>query len=60
MKMDNMRFKTTQKNRSTTTMKKYPQVGKTGVGAVHESCPKKVYIMKKCNLKYICVMMTEI
>ncbi len=30
---------------------KYPQVGKTGVDAVHESCPQMVYIMKKnCNL----------
>ena len=22
----------------------------TGVDAVHESCPQKIYIMKKCNL----------
>jgi hypothetical protein len=26
---------------------KYPQVGKTGVDAVHESCPQMVFIMKK-------------
>ncbi len=45
--MDHMRFKTTQKNRSTTTMNKYPQVGKTGVDAVHESWPQMVYIMKE-------------
>ena len=32
------------------TMKEYPQVRKTGVDAVHESCPQKVYIMKNCNL----------
>jgi hypothetical protein len=44
--MDYMRFKTTQ-NRSTTTMNKYPQVGKTGVDAVHESCPQMVYIPKE-------------
>ena len=31
-------------------MKEYPQVRKTGVDAVHESCPQKVYIS---------VMMTE-
>jgi hypothetical protein len=32
-------------------MNKYPQVRKTGVDAVHESCPQMVYIMKKnCNL----------
>jgi hypothetical protein len=35
-------------NRSTTTM--HPQVRKTGVDAVHESCSQMVYIMKNCNL----------
>jgi hypothetical protein len=39
-------------SRSTTNYKyKYPQVGKTAVDAVHESCPQMVYIMKKnCNM----------
>ncbi len=40
-------------SRSTTNKNeyKYPQVGKTGVDAVHESCPQMVYIMiKNCNL----------
>jgi hypothetical protein len=46
IKMDCMRFKTTQ-SRSTTTMNKYPQVGNTGVDAVQESCPHMVYIMKE-------------
>jgi hypothetical protein len=42
-KMDYMRFKTTQKNRSTNkNMNKYPQVRKTGVEAVHGSCPQMV------------------
>jgi hypothetical protein len=36
LKVDHMKFKTTQKHRSTITMKEYPQVGKTGVDAVHE------------------------
>ena len=32
-------------------MKEYPQVRKTGVDAVHENCPRKVYNMKKkCKL----------
>ena len=50
-KMDYMRFKD-HTSRSTTNYEyKYPQVGKTGVDAVHESCPQMVYIMKKnCNL----------
>ena len=34
-----MRFMTTKKYRSTTTMKKYPQVRNTGVDAVHEKLP---------------------
>ncbi len=34
-------------NRSTTTMNKYPHVGKTGVDAEHGSCPQMVYIMKE-------------
>jgi hypothetical protein len=34
-------------SRSTTNYEyKYPQVGKTGVDAVHESCPQMVYIIK--------------
>jgi hypothetical protein len=33
-------------NRSTTTINKYPQVGKN-VDAVHGSCPQMVYIMKE-------------
>jgi hypothetical protein len=37
-------------SRSTTTIYKYPQVRKTGVDAVHGSCPQMVYIMKNCNL----------
>ena len=28
----------------------HPQVRKTGVDAVHGSCPQMVYIMKNCNL----------
>jgi hypothetical protein len=43
-------------NRSTTSYEyKYSQVGKTGVVAVHESCPQMVYIMKK-ELYVICNM----
>ena len=38
-KVEHMRFKTTKKYRSTTTMKEYPQVRKTGVDAVHEKLP---------------------
>ncbi len=35
-------------NRSTNNYEyKYPQVRKTGVDAVHGSCPQMVYIMKK-------------
>ncbi len=34
-------------SRSATNMNKYPQVGTTGVDAVHESCPQMVYIMKE-------------
>ncbi len=35
-------------SRSTTNSEyKYPQVRKTGVDAVHESCPQMVYIMKE-------------
>jgi hypothetical protein len=39
-------------SRSTTNNEyKYPQVQKTGVDAVHESCPQMVYIIiKNCNL----------
>jgi hypothetical protein len=32
---------------------KYPQVGKTGVDAVHGSCPQMVYIIERivnCNM----------
>ena len=38
------------KNRSTTTRKEYPQVRKTGVDAVHEIFPQKIFNMKKYNL----------
>jgi hypothetical protein len=42
-KIDYMRFKTTQKNRSTNkNMNKYPQVRKTGGDAVHGSCRQMV------------------
>ncbi len=38
-------------SRSTTNSEyNYPQVGKIGVDAVHESCPQMVYFMKNCNL----------
>jgi hypothetical protein len=48
-----MRFKD-HTSRSTTNYEyKYPQVGKPGVDAVHESCPQIVYIIKRiviCNI----------
>ena len=37
--MKHMRFKTTKKHRSITTMKEYPQVRETSVDAVHEKLP---------------------
>jgi hypothetical protein len=41
--MKHMRFKTTQKQQKyNIKMNKYPQVGKTGVDAVHGSCPQMV------------------
>jgi hypothetical protein len=41
--MEHMRFKTTQKQQKySKKMNKYPQVGKTGVDAVHGSCPQMV------------------
>jgi hypothetical protein len=47
MKMDHMRFNTTQEKQKYNNMNnKYPQVRKTGVDAVHVSCPQMVYNMK--------------
>ena len=41
--MEHMRFKTTQKQQKySKNMNKYPQVGKTGVDAVHGSCQQMV------------------
>jgi hypothetical protein len=41
--MKHMRFKTTQKQQKCSkNMNKYPEVGKTGVDAVHGSCPQMV------------------
>ncbi len=41
--MKHKRFKTTQKQQKyNKNMNKYPQVGKTGVDAVHGSCPQMV------------------
>jgi hypothetical protein len=49
--VDYMGFKITQAEVQPTNEYKYPQVGKTGVDAVHETCPQMVYIMiKNCNL----------
>ncbi len=47
-----MRFRTTQQKYNKNEYK-YPQVRKTGVDAVHGSCPQTVYIMKRiviCNM----------
>ena len=57
--MEHMRFKTPKKYRSTTTMKEYPQVRKTGVDAVHEKLPRRSISRRNviCN---VCVLMTEI
>ncbi len=41
-------------------MNKYPQVGKTGFDAVHESCPQMVYIMKELLFVTCVKLMTEI
>ena len=41
-----MRFKTTKKHRSTTTMKEYSQVRKTGVDAAHEKLPTEGLYLK--------------
>ncbi len=41
--VDYLRFKITQAEVQQTNEYKYPQVGKTGVDAVHESCPQMVY-----------------
>ena len=41
--MEHMRFRTTQKQQKySKNMNKYPHVGKTGVDAVHGSCPQMV------------------
>ncbi len=45
--VDYMRFKSTQAEVQPTNEYKYPQVRKTGVDAVHESCTQMVYIMIK-------------
>ncbi len=59
-KMDYMRFKD-HTSRSTTNYEyKYPLVGKTGVDAVHESCPQMVYIIKRIVICNMCKLMTEI
>ena len=51
-----MRFKTTKKHRSATTMKEYPQVRKTGVNAVHEESilagAENYYIMLCVNSEH--------
>jgi hypothetical protein len=39
--------KTTQKQTYNNYEYKYPQVGKTGVDAVHESCPQMVYFIER-------------
>jgi hypothetical protein len=43
--VDYMGFKITQAEVQPTMKYKYPQVRKTGVDAVHESCPQMVYII---------------
>jgi hypothetical protein len=47
MKMDHMRFLDHTEKQKYNKMNKYPQVRKTGVDAVHESCSQMVYIMKE-------------
>jgi hypothetical protein len=45
--VDYLRFKITQAEVQPTNGCEYPQVRKTGVDAVHESCPQMVHIMIK-------------
>ncbi len=47
-------------SRSTTTMNKYPQVGKTGIDAVHEKLPTDGLYHEIIVICYMCKLMTEI